>query len=106
MGTRQAKRQRRIDAAHQRYAATLLAVGLPENLTVMDLESQRSANLHGTRVGPPNWYHAEWREKIAEFYLASFGTGTPPGRKAKKRFVRGYVAWLKREITARKETEA
>jgi len=107
MGTRQAKRLRQIDAAHERYAVTLLAVGLPQVFrpVVTDPADSRYGEYVGEGEPSYNWYDNAWRESVGEFYTASFGTGTPPGPKARKRFVRGYVAWLQKEIRKRSEYE-
>lgn len=97
MGDRQAKRQRRIDAAHERYTVTLLAMGMPPAIKKIPLTIGGEVEF--------NWTDGMWRDNVEGFYQASFGTGTPPGRKARRRFIRGYVSWLKKEVQARSEYE-
>lgn len=100
MGDRQAKRQRRIDAAHERYTVTLLAIGMPPQVRQMQQKSKYGPITMSSEA-EFNWNDNKWRENVEGFYQASFGTGTPPGRKARRRFIRGYVSWLRKEVDKR-----
>ena len=94
MGTRQARR-RRVERAHERYAAVLLAVGMPGRLL-------RREGITKINWDAYLWYDYQWREEIRQFYIAAH-LGTPaPCDKTVKKFVRGYVAWLRREVDARR----
>lgn len=103
MGTRQARRLRRVDRAHQRYVGTLLAVGLPPRLDRLTAAHPDAP----ITLTPAEWVWHDpiWRGNIAQFYLDSHGTGTPPGTKAQRRFVRGFTAWCRKEVESRSRTE-
>ncbi|MCK5319637.1 MAG: hypothetical protein KAJ55_17120 [Anaerolineales bacterium] len=103
MGTRQARRLRRVDRAHQRYVGTLLALGLPRRM--LDLTAKRKDAPITLSEPRFDWDCPGWRGNIAQFYLDSFGDGTPPGTKAQKRFVRGFVSWCRKEVFDRSEYE-
>lgn len=96
MGTRQARRQRAIERAHERYAGTLLAVGLPRRAVGASAGDVRFAD------GEYLWYDNEWRSSIMTFYLAAHIGNPTPTDKTVKKFVRGFVSWVRRESEARR----
>lgn len=100
MGTRQARRQRQIERAHERYAGVLLAVGMPRKLRALTGAAEYGRLVAGK--SETDWYDVEWREKIREFYIAAHQGSPAPTDKTVKKFVRGYIAWLRTEIYARK----
>lgn len=103
MGMRQTRRLQRVERARDIYAGTLLAVGLPRLLR--NLTAQHKDGPIVLSEPRHAWHDPGWRGTIAQFYLESFGEGTPPSTKAQKRFVRGFTEWCRKEVEARSEYE-
>lgn len=85
MNGQKARKLRRVEMAHDRFAGILLAVGMPPKF------KRRSI------VGDYNWYDNEYREHVGRFYVASFTSAPKPNVKTVKKFVRGYTRWLRRQ---------
>lgn len=104
MGTRQARRLRRVESAHDMYVGVLLAVGLPQRLKPITRENCYGKLYAGDAKFA--WDDAMWRANVTQLYLESFGkTFTPPGPKSQKRFVRGFTAWCRKEVEKRSDYE-
>jgi hypothetical protein len=91
--------QRQIERAHQRYIGTLLAVGLPRKLSSIGAKNKDAP----LEIGEPkfDWYCNGWRAQIAQFYLDAHEGSPPPSTKTQKKFLRGFVAWCRKEVQAR-----
>jgi len=99
MGTRQARLQRQIERAHERYAGTLLAVGMPMRIRYLTAKNRDAPIEQGEARF--HWHDSGWRAQVAQFYLDSHQGQPPPSMKTQKKFIRGFTAWLRKEVEAR-----
>lgn len=88
MNEQKAKKLRRIECAHDRFAGILLAVGMPP---------KNGDDGRRNRVMGFAWYDNGYRERVREFYLASFSSAPLPNTKTVKKFVRSYMRWLQHQ---------
>lgn len=96
MNEQKARKQRRIEMAHDRFAGILLAVGMPERGITF-----RSGG-RAKRIEDYNWYSNEYRERVGNFYIASFTSAPRPNAKTVKKFVRSYMRWLAQQHNQRR----
>lgn len=87
MNEQKARKLRRVEMAHDRFAGVLLAVGMPPKF-------KRTAAIPGEQN---NYYNPGYRDRVAAFYVASFTSAPRPNVKTVKKFVRSYTRWLRRQ---------
>ena len=100
MNEQKARELRRIECAHERFIGVMLAVGMPPSKSLETQEYYR-------RIGKANeayrWFDNEYRERVGNFYIASFTSAPRPNAKTVKKFVRSYMRWLQQQYRQRQE---
>lgn len=91
MNEQKARKLRRIECAHNRFTGVMLALGMPRKA----LRSGKQA-MAGEEAGY-SWYDNDYRERVRNFYIASFTSAPRPNDKTVKKFVRSYMRWLQHQ---------
>lgn len=89
MNEQKARKLRRIEMAHERFAGVLLAVGMPPKADGNAPRRIRMESYH--------WYDNNYRTAVRDFYVASFTSAPKPNVKTVKKFVRSYMRWLQQQ---------